>query len=151
MIPAAHPLAWPTHPPPQWSRRSPPPSPQPCAARHMPPHPWKTVGYPPQSMGQCQGMCVFMAGWVHEPAQSLDPHLSCTCHHYCAVTDTGNSAHKHVFVLQRKPQFLLRRLRADGNHLRTRLVAFSRTTSTWTNMLCKTGIDKTVFHFICSP
>ena len=72
LIPAAHPLAQPTHPPPQWSRRAPPPFPQPCAARHMPPHPWWTVGCPPQSMGQYQGMCAFMAGWVHEPAQSLD-------------------------------------------------------------------------------
>ena len=60
------------------SRWAPPPSSQPCAPRHKSPHPWWTVGHPPQSVGQCQGMCTFMAGWIHEPAQFLDPHLSCT-------------------------------------------------------------------------
>ena len=126
LIPAAPPLAWPTHPPPQRSRRAPPPSSQSYTLRRMSPHLWRTVRYPPQSVGLCQGMCAFMAGWVYEPAQSLDPHLSCTCHRYCTVTDTGNSAHKHVFVQQRKPQFLLRRLREDGNHMRTRFLSHAQ-------------------------
>ena len=60
------------------ARRAPPPSSQPCAPRHMPPHPWRTVGYPPQSVRQYQGVCALMAGWIHEPIQFLDPHLSCT-------------------------------------------------------------------------
>ena len=33
------------------ARRAPPPSSQPCAPRHMPPHLWRTVGYPPQRPG----------------------------------------------------------------------------------------------------
>ena len=58
------------------SRWAPPPSSQSCDPRHLPPHPWQTVGHTPQSVGQYQGMCAFMAGWIHEPTQSLDPHLS---------------------------------------------------------------------------
>ena len=54
------------------ARRAPPPSSQSCAPRHMPPHLWRTVGYPPQRPGwgsiNYQGMCALMDvglhGWV---------------------------------------------------------------------------------------
>ena len=70
------------------SRWAPPPSSQSCDSRPLSSHPWQTVGHTPQTVGQYQGMCAFMAGWIHEPAQSLHPRLSFTY-----VTDTGNSAH----------------------------------------------------------
>ena len=60
------------------SRWAPPPSSQSCTPRHLSPNPWQTVGHHPKCVGQYQGMCAFMAGWIHEPAQSLHPHLSCT-------------------------------------------------------------------------
>ena len=71
------------------SRWAPPPSPQSCTPKHLSPHPWRTVGYPPQTVGHYPGMCAFMAGWVHELAQSLNPCQSWTyiCHCYGTVTE----------------------------------------------------------------
>ena len=75
-IPAPHPLAQSTHPPSRWSGWTTPPSPQPCAPRHMSPNPWRPVGYPPQSVGQYQGVCALMAGWIHGSIPSLSTHTS---------------------------------------------------------------------------
>ena len=97
-IPASHPLTQLTHSPSRWSGLAPTPSFQSCAPRHMPPHPCRTVGYPPQSVGQYQGRCAFTVGWVQEPALSLPTPILHTWHLYCTVTNTGNSAHKHGFV-----------------------------------------------------
>ena len=95
-IPASHPLTQLTHPPPRWSGLAPPPSSQPCAPRHMPPHPWRTVGYPPQSVGQYQGRCAFTVGWVQEPTLSLNPHLSCTHGIAIAQSQTQGIAHRNT-------------------------------------------------------
>ena len=64
--------------------------------RPLSPHPWQTVGNPPKCVGQYQGMCAFMAGWIHEPTQSLDPHLSHMSQTQgIAHTNTGLSSKKY--------------------------------------------------------
>ena len=98
------------------SRLAPPPSSQPFDPRHLSSHPWQTVGHPPQSVGQYQGMCAFMAGWIHEPTQSLDPHLSHMSQTQgIAHTNTGLSSkeyrtvfyedHKNVEIICTHEQF----------------------------------------------
>ena len=50
-----------------------------CSKTHAP-SPVEDCGVPSTKarVGQYQGMCALMAGWIHEPTQSLDPHLACT-------------------------------------------------------------------------
>ena len=63
-----------------WLRWAPPsPSSQSCSKTHVP-SPVEDCGVPSTKarVGQYQGVCAFMAGWIHEATHSLDPHLSCT-------------------------------------------------------------------------
>ena len=69
-----------------------PPSSRPCAPRPLSSHPWQTVGYPPQSVGQYQGMCAFK-GWVDSwtcPVSWPTPFL-----HIC-MSQTQGIAHMNM-------------------------------------------------------
>ena len=74
------------------ARRAPPPSSQSCAPRHMPPHLWSTVGYPPQRPAAGWGsikVCVhlWLGGFMNLPSLST--------HTYPAHMSTLSHSHSH--------------------------------------------------------